>query len=288
VWSPSLNGWDPDEPATITTDIAKYNAYCIFVRGSRAVNLAWATSAPSDPTVLRIKGRLNQTGPTATIGYNGVRGNIVFVGNPYASTINITKVIGTSTGIEPNKFWVWDPKLTGQYGVGGYVSYTDGVIVPHPTPSYPDSTSVLMVQSGQAFMVQLDALSDTALMKFTEADKDSAQSDVFGLGNAVPFPAVYTNLMVPLSDSSLSLIDGVGAAFSNNFSENIDAKDAAKQWNFNENIALSRNSHYLAIELRPMPIATDTLFFKLYLKQQQPTPCKFFHIKHAVLYRHGW
>jgi len=192
------------------------------------------------------------------------------VGNPYASTINITKVISTSTGIEPNKFWVWDPKLTGQYGVGGYVSYTDGVIVPHPTPSYPDSTSVLMVQSGQAFMVQLDALSDTALMKFTEADKDSAQSDVFGLGNAVPFPAVYTNLMVPLSDSSLSLIDGVGAAFSNNFSENIDAKDAAKQWNFNENIALSRNSHYLAIELRPMPIATDTLFFKLYLKQQQP------------------
>ena len=56
VWSPSLNGWDPAEPATVSTNIAAYNAYCIFVRGSRAVNLALGTSAPADPTVLRIKG----------------------------------------------------------------------------------------------------------------------------------------------------------------------------------------------------------------------------------------
>ncbi|HEX5151072.1 MAG TPA: hypothetical protein VFW07_06465 [Parafilimonas sp.] len=279
VWSPSINGWDPAEPVTISDRIADFNAYCIFVRGSRAVDLARATSALADPTVLRIKGVLNQTGPEAPKDYNGVPGNIVLVGNPYASTINISNIINSSGGIVKDKFWVWDPKMSGNYGAGAYVSYTDGVMAPESTPSFPDADSALMVQSGQAFMVELDGSSSTASMNFTEDDKDSAQSNVFGIqAGGISFPVVYTNLMIP-SDSNLTLIDGVGAGFNDGFSENIDAKDAAKQWNFNENIALARKNNFLAIELRPMPVATDTLFFKLYLKQQQPYTLQIFSRK---------
>src|SRR6185369_11592748 len=105
-------------------------AYFIFVRGSRAVNLGLGTSAPDDPTVLRIKGVLNQSGSKAPKHYSGAPGSFVFVGNPYASTIDISDIIKTSSGMVPNKFWLWDPKMAGSYGVGGYVAYTNGIIVP--------------------------------------------------------------------------------------------------------------------------------------------------------------
>ena len=257
------------------------------MRGSRAVNLALGTGAPTDPTVLRIKGVLNQNGSTALKDYSGPPGGIVFVGNPYASTIDISNIIKTSSGIVPDKFWVMDPKMTGNYGVGGYVAYTNGIIAPNSTPSHPDAQSALMVQSGQAFMVQLDSFSTSASINFTEADKDSTQSNVFGLQAGVSFPVVYANLLTPL-DSALDLIDGVGAGFSNSFSGNIDVKDAAKHWNFNENIALARNNSFLAIELRPLPVETDTLFFKLYLKQQQPYTLQLFSENKADISMKAW
>ena len=187
----------------------------------------------------------------------------------------------------PNKFWLWDPKMAGSYGVGGYVAYTNGIIVPNPSPSYPNAQSALMVQSGQAFMVQLDSSGNGVTMNFTEADKDSAQRNVFGLQPGASFPVVYANLLIP-SDSAFDLIDGVGAGFSNSFSGNIDVKDATKQWNFNENIALERNNRFLAIELRPMPVETDTLFFKLYLKQQQSYTLQLFSGNKADMPVKAW
>jgi len=202
VWNPAGTGFNAVEPPTISTGITDYRAYCIFVRGSRAVNLSLATAAPTDPTVLRATGILNQTGLTATRSYSVTSpGTFAFIGNPYASAINLRDIIYRSSGVDTSKFWLWDPKIVGSGtdNVGGYVSYSNGVIVPLPSPSYPDFASVLKLESGQAFMVQLSTGSKTATMDFRESDKITQEANVFGLRaktNTSGFPTIYTNLMV--------------------------------------------------------------------------------------------
>jgi hypothetical protein len=274
VWNANGAGWNPTEPRTDLTKITDYPAYCIFVRGSRAVNLSLATGATPDPTVLRATGLLNQNGPTATRTYSlTAAGQAAFIGNPYASPINLLNVIHRSSGIDTSIFWIWDPKIvgTGTDNVGAYVSYSHGVVAPTlPTPSYPDMASVFNLQSGQAFMVQLSSGSTSATMNFQETDKLTTQANVFGRPVAQSSPAIptiYMNLMAPVG-SGLFLADGVATGFGDKFSASVDKDDAAKRWNFDENLALVRNESLLAIEFRPLPALSDTLFYRMYLKQQ--------------------
>jgi hypothetical protein len=273
VWNSAGTGFDVVEPPTISTPITSYSAYAIFVRGSRAVKLSLGTAAPTDPTVLRATGTLNQTGVTATLDYSvTTAGKVAFLGNPYASSIDLHDLLQRSTGIDTSKFWTWDPKITGTGtdNVGGYVSYSNGVIVPPVSPSYPDVASAFRIQSGQAFMVQLSAGSTTATMDFRESDKIVSEANVFGLRanrNTASYPVIYTNLMAR-KEGVTGLLDGVGAGLSKKFSSAVNAVDAVKLWNFDENIALMRDGQALAIELRQPPVVTDTLFYKLSLKQR--------------------
>lgn len=80
------------------------------------------------------------------------------------------------------------------------------------------------------------------------------------------YATVYTNLLIN-SGNSYVLADGVATAFNNQFSPVIDANDAAKFWGYYENIAEVRNGNMLSIEFRPVPKITDTIFYKLYLRQ---------------------
>ena len=81
-------------------------------------------------------------------------------------------------------------------------------------------------------------------------------------------PVVYVNLMLPWADSLL-LVDGTGALYSNKYSADVDEYDAGKLSNFNENICLFRNGQKLAIEARPLPKQTDTLFIHMWGVRQQ-------------------
>lgn len=260
TWVQGTNDWSTTAPPTVSTLINAYPGYCIFVRGSRAVDLAQATSAIPDPTVLRITGTVNNG--TYSKPYTGlITNNLVLAANPYASSIDIAPVLIRSTGIYNDKFWVWDPALAGNYGVGGYITYSGGVMTP-PTPNYPVATTI--IQGGQAFLLQANAAS--ANVSYGQADKTDSERMVFGRPVKKPV-VVYVNLMTESADS-LVLTDGVAAAFGKNYSANPDAADAIKQWNFNENIALVRNSGTFAIEFRPVPQKTDTLFLRLYIRQQ--------------------
>ncbi len=259
TWIHSTNSWSTTAPPTVSTLINAYPAYCIFVRGSRAVDLAQATSAVADPTVLRITGTVNN-GALSKPYTSLITNNLILAGNPYASSIDIAPVLTRSTGIYNDKFWVWDPALAGNYGVGGYITYIDGVMAPL-TPNYPSTTTI--IQGGQAFLLQANAAS--ANVGFVQADKTASERMVFG--KPVKKPVVYVNLMTPSADS-VALTDGVAASFGKNYSANSHPAGAVKQWNFNENIALVRNSGAFAIEFRPVPQKTDTLFLRLYIRQQ--------------------
>jgi hypothetical protein len=102
---------------------------------------------------------------------------------------------------------------------------------------------------------------------------DTSGTDTDAQVGAV-YPVVYTNLLAHLG-SNFFLTDGVAAAFDNRFSAAVDGYDAAKLWNFRENIAIDRNNFLLAAEFRPVPMLRDTLSFRLYLKQQ-PYTLQFF------------
>ncbi|MBV9960792.1 MAG: T9SS type A sorting domain-containing protein, partial [Parafilimonas sp.] len=277
VWDSSTSAWNISEPATISTKITDYKAYCLFVRGSRAVDLSMGSYATADSTVLRARGVLNQTGFTASKTYAGRDSAIIFVGNPYASSIDLYNggsgllSSGRVSGIDKGKFWVWDPRDSGLYGVGGYVSFSNGVQVPFKGNTNATYAAGTIIQNGQAFMVQLSKGSTGATIGFQEDDKVVSETNVFGKKANKQVPSIYINLMVPQADGSFSLTDGVGAGFDSKYSAEVDEYDAVKLWNFDENITLVRNTRTLAIEFRPKPILTDTLFLRMYLRQQPYT-----------------
>lgn len=261
TWVQSTNSWSIYAPSTLYTLINDYDGYCIFIRGSRAVDLAQATNAIADPTIIRTTGKVNNRGWSKA--YSSVIANDIFlVGNPYVSSVDIASMLSSSTGIYHNKFWVWDPGLSGNYSVGGYIAYSNGVMAPLTT-NYPAPTTI--IQANQAFLVQANTAGDT--IKFKQNDKTASESAIFSKGLLKSFPVLYANLTVP-SGSNYLLIDGVAAGFNNKFSADVDGDDATKLWNFYENIALVRKVKTMAIELRPMPVLTDTIFLRMYLRQQ--------------------
>lgn len=290
--NPSLRTWDNVNqtwsvaPFTNSTNITDYPGYYLFVRGSRAVQLWQATSAIADNTVLRATGILNEKGAASnsfTKTYTGNAGDYFMVGNPYASPVDLGTVLDNSAGLSgTRKFWVWDARANGQFGVGGYVTYSNNIQVP------PDSSSLYtagnIIQSGQAFFVQTSG--GNASVNFQQSDKTSTETSVFGLLQQPP--VIYTNLMIPESAGSLSLTDGVAAAFDNIFSSSVDEDDAQKRWNIDENLALVRDTNTLAIEFRPKPVLTDTLFYRLYLRQQ-PYTLQIFAKNFAFMpFMHAW
>jgi hypothetical protein len=96
-----------------------------------------------------------------------------FLGNPYASTVNLTDVLqSSSTNLDSSTFWVWDPNL-GSFGA--YVAVTNGL----PTPS--SSAVNEFLESGHSFFVQ--TLSDgPASLTFAEAFKATSNTNAVTLG----------------------------------------------------------------------------------------------------------
>lgn len=250
----------------VTTSPSAFPAYVLFVRGDRSVCLT-QISKPNI-TTLRPRGVLNQfNGTSITRSLSAAPDNYVFVGNPYASSVDIKKIISNGSGIHTDRFWIWNPLLGGTKGVGGYVAFSliGDVFVPNDT-SYKSGT---IIQSSQAFMVQRDENGTEGSLTFSETDKSSIQTvdGNFGMNAAQSLkpPAVFINLL----NTDRVIMDGVGVVFNKQFAGAVDSVDVPKRWNEDiENLALIRDSKPLAIELRPVPVFDDTLFLRMYLRQQ--------------------
>ncbi len=269
-------------PSSTTGRLITQSPYCLFVRGDRTVCLSEGVSAPPNNTILRATGVLNQTGGTnsVTIPYSGSVGDGFFVGNPYASSIDVSDIFkglrsSTNYGFDQT-LYVWDPKLPGTYGDGAYVTWTSntsgsgGIWAPTTDPatgnpgSYPPgSSNEPFIESGQAIMLVTTATN--AQIQFQESDKATTQLQVFG--NVIPKkqinPIAYINL---LSADGISLVDGVAAVFQQNDYE-MNSHNAKKRWNKGNNMSLHDNGQDLAIQFKKLYTA-DTLFLKLDAKPQ--------------------
>ena len=250
-YSSSANSWLP-LANTNNTKVAA-DAYMLFVRGDRSIPLSYNNVNPT-PTTLRSTGYLKDGDQTFAVSANG----FTAIPNPFASPVNFATI--TRNNVQ-NNFYLWDPKLGGPNGVGGYVLISsDGAGGYNITPA-PASPESQYIQSGQGFLVQSTGVAGSIVIK--ETDKyEGPSANVFRSSKIVK--GIRVTLQVANMDKSTSVLDEALTSYSNNYSNNIDDLDAIKPPNFNENLSLVRDGKELMIERRNTSISNDTLFLKLW------------------------
>ena len=241
------------------------NGYMLFVRGDRTVT---AYDQPAVVTTLRTKGTL-RTGTQDPIYVNSNSNESA--GNPYASPIDFTKI--TKSASIDDKYYVWDPYLSGVYGLGGYQtlsSTNNWQPVPGGTFPYPSGISSTIIQSGQAFFVH--STNTTSVISkeintitFTESCKSAATSlKNFARKSDISKNRQFLRVSLYTGPSQADVMaDGNAVAFDPEFSNNIDGDDALKFSNDGENFGLKRDGKILSIEARAPLSAFDTIYYNM-------------------------
>jgi hypothetical protein len=244
---------------TNTKLLSSEPGYFLFVRGDRSV-LPDSATANTKATTLRTTGTL-KTGTQAAITIPA--NTNVLVGNPYASAVDFTQIASNVSG-----FKVWDPRLVGTSGVGGYQTFssTNG-FDPIPGGGSYGSAANTRIESGQAFFVT--GGSSAGSIQFVEAAKVTGSRNVFR--TAGPVQQFKTRLLAETNNGS-ELADGNSIVFDNNYANGVDNDDVAKTNNFAENLAIIKNNSKLAIEARARFTADDVVNFSITnLKKQNYT-----------------
>ncbi|MGG9972195.1 beta strand repeat-containing protein [Ferruginibacter sp. SUN002] len=250
------SAWQNVSSSLYTTKVTDRQGYMLFVRGSRALDLTQGTNLVADNTTLRSSGRL-KTGPqTITASGNTV------IGNPYASAIDFHQ-IALASGFTGDTYYLWDPALTGSYNVGAWVTFSyngssyDRIITDSiPVTAYTGAISANgVIESGAAFVVNF-----TGDIVIDETAKTTH------VNNAMFRPArTRVNLLAVNADNTISTNDGILITYGDEYSNDVNERDALKLSNFNESFSSRRDGKLLSIERRKTipKDGTDTIFFNL-------------------------
>ena len=257
VFNPASNNFValPPSPGT-NRPITDYPGYFLYVRGDRSIDLMQGNSAAITPTTLRMKGEINTGSQTTNVNAT----SYTIFGNPYPSAIDFETL--TRNNVK-NSFYVWDPKLSGNFGLGGYVTFSWN----SGTGMYDATTSAgpvsKYIQSGEAIIIESADGINPGSVTVKESDKTSSGSDaIFGRPNGLN-EQLRVNLYSVNADASTSLLDGVLTTYDDNNSNNIDKDDAKKLNGSAENIAIKREDKRLAIERRATITTNDTTFLNI-------------------------
>jgi hypothetical protein len=246
----ATNSWVPLTSTNATGVNAE--AYMTFVRGHRATPLGYNT-VPATNTTLRSTGALKTGNQTFAISATG----FTAVPNPFASPINYATITRTNV---PNNFYLWDPKLGGTNGVGGYVLVSFNGTSYDITPA-PVSAESQYIQSGQGFLVQSTGVAGSLVIK--ESDKSAtAATNVFRTANTTK--GIRFSLQVMEADKTPATADEAFTSYSSAYSNRVDAMDPVKLPNINENLGIEREQQSLMIERRGAFAGNDTISLRLW------------------------
>ncbi len=222
----------------------------LMVRGDRTISLATNTPPPTN-TTLRATGTLF-TG-TAGVSESAIADNYLFIGNPYQSPVNMKTTVSSATNLK-QFYYVWDPTLGTR---GAYVA-RDLTAEINSITSAVDN----YLQSGQACFVQANATASTAL-SFTEANKytTATNPNVFRFANT---KEELSSLRMTLYDKNTLIAQGAAAdglvvLFGADRTNAIDANDAGKLINLDENMATKTSGKLFTIESKALPTLTDEI-----------------------------
>lgn len=260
----AANNW-ASVPNTTATPIYNPRGYMVFVRGDRTVT---TYNASANPTILRSSGPIHwpvsNPPPVSLVAADKFES----IGNPYASAIDFSNDAGVVKSASIQKiFYVWDPKLGGSLGFGGFQTFTKGLgadnnyYVSPGGGSYGIIGSVNnIIESGQAFFVR--AFGANGTISFDETAKVSISETPFRMAHANAGSKIFIQLQQILQGDTL-LLDGTVAEFERNLSNEVDIMDALKFHTNTEAVSILQSSTELAVERRGFPNAGDTIFLKL-------------------------
>jgi hypothetical protein len=195
-------------------------------------------------------------GPVSVSGLSSTAGHFNLVGNPFQSLVDMSFVINASTNLTPF-YYVYDPVLGGTPIVG--VSGGRGAYVAVNTFTGATSNSLsavnVFLQPYQAFYVQTNTLNTTPQITFNETDKvtSSVQTNVFRSTNEVDVNNKFISLSLfsqAAFDSNDSSLDGLRIDFSTTANNDVDAFDAVKFPNSDENISRNISETLISMENR--------------------------------------
>ncbi len=260
VSGPSVKYYDPINnnyigiPNTGSYAMNGQSAYFNYIRGDRSCTPANSTTSP---TILRTTGTLKTGNQVFTITAT----KFGAVGNPYASAIDLRKI---DTLNLTSTFYVWDPKLSGGYGLGAYqtvyASGTNYLVSPGGGSYGAAGTLVDTLESGQAMYVRSKASAGT--LTFKESAKTIGSRTMNKQEETTPTIFALLSLTDP-APAENTLVDGVLAVFEPEYSAAVDYDDALKMTNTSENVSLKRDGQLLSLERRGDIVQNDTLFINI-------------------------
>ena len=258
------NAWNPI-PNTNSRLLNAGEAYRIFIRGDRGYDLTSSdpVDGPNSDVTLRATGDLVIGDQTETL--SDIGGYYSMLGNPYQAIVDVTQVLNAtnSNNVNTNFYWVWDPNMSPGGAQGAYVAVelpTGNSQTPGGSPS--SSAANKYVMPGQSFFVRTSTSipsTGNADLTFTESSKAVGETptEVFSDNNTMSINLLlYTDQALANGDSEA---DALGINFSPNGNNDVDAFDAGKLGNPDENLARLNDGEYLSIENRAMPADGEEL-----------------------------
>lgn len=251
---------------TTSTPIYNQKGYMVFVRGDRSVT---TFNGAANPTILRTGGQIRWPVSNPPPVTNVAMDKFESIGNPYASAIDFSNDAGVVKSASIQKvFYVWDPKLGGSSGYGGYQTLVRGIGVDNNyyiTPgggSYGSMGSVNnLIQSGQAFFVRASGAPGT--VSFNENAKTNVSSTPFRTSLSSTLSTRINCQLKRVMNADTLLLDGLVAEFGHDLVNGIDAMDAYKFKQMNESVAINAYQTELTVERRRFPENNDTIFLKV-------------------------
>jgi hypothetical protein len=235
------NGWQ--KIANISTEIlfntnnSDTKAYLVFATGPHGSSTIANTTTPV-ATTLKPVGQLI----TGSVAHSLTANQFKLLPNPYASPLNTAGLVTSNSG---TTIWMVDPTLN---TFGGYFAY-DGTNWTPTTPSASDA----YIQSGQGFFVKNAA---NTTFTIAESHKVSGNSNTWFERTTTDTSVDKIRVLLYKQDNNTwQLADGVLAVNSASGNHEVDAADADKMTNFNENLLFKNGTSNLAIEYRGLPAA---------------------------------
>ena len=247
----SSQSWNYIDNTNVNTLVAG-NAYNLFVRGDRSIDLTNNNTTPTN-TRLRATGTLATGNVDLSSNLATGDGEFSFLGNPYQAIVDFN-ALTFSGDINSNILFIWDPNAGTE---GGYEAFDNA------TPTQQ------MLQPGQSFFVQNSLTLTTAPgLEFTETAKslDGLITSVFSESQtAIANLELYNDQDVKLDVMKFRFEEGAN--------NSINDFDAGKLSNPTENLASVNGQTLLSIERRAIP-ETDEMI-PLFINQYQETEYKF-------------
>lgn len=222
------------------------DAYMLFVRGDRSIDLNDPTNSAAGETILRTKGALYQGEKTETYQV-AAAGDFIMFGNPYQSALDADKVLNTSENVNTNHYYVYDPTLGTQ---GAYVTVD---LIGGGNTSGSEANEY--IQPGQAAQYATVNAGATNLIigEDHKAPGEHTHTNFQGHDNMLTvqlFTTANFNEDGPVHDS-------FGMVFDDSFDNELTFEDAVKPFNFYENMGIDHDGTYLSLEYRKMPQETE-------------------------------